>query len=85
MENVVILGARRTAIGTFGGIFSGVSAIDLGVHTLKAVLEDTGIAPDKLDEVITGNIFIREPWNEYLPSNRRIRGSACARTGLYGQ
>lgn len=57
MENVVILGARRTAIGTFGGIFSGVSAIDLGVHTLKAVLEDTGIAPDKLDEVITGNIL----------------------------
>jgi len=57
MENVVIFGAKRTAIGSFGGMYSGVNAVDLGVHTLKAVLEDTGTSPEQLNEVITGNIL----------------------------
>ena len=57
MENVVIFGAKRTAIGSFGGMYSGVGAVDLGIHTLKAVLEDTGTSPDQLNEVITGNIL----------------------------
>lgn len=57
MENVVIFGAKRTAIGSFGGMYSGVGAVDLGIHTLKAVLEDTGTSPDQLHEVITGNIL----------------------------
>jgi acetyl-CoA C-acetyltransferase len=57
MENVVIFGAKRTAIGSFGGMYSGVGAVDLGIHTLKAVLKDTGTSPDQLNEVITGNIL----------------------------
>lgn len=57
MERVAIVAARRTAVGTFGGAFTTVSAVDLGVVALKAALADAGLAPSDLDEVVAGNIL----------------------------
>ncbi|MFP4011998.1 MAG: acetyl-CoA C-acetyltransferase [Spirochaetaceae bacterium] len=57
MRRVAIVSAKRTAIGTFGGMFSGVSAVELGVAALKAALRDAGVEPGRVDEVIVGNIL----------------------------
>lgn len=57
MKRVAIVAAKRTAIGTFGGMFSGVSAVELGIHSLKAALRDAKIEPQQIEEVIVGNIL----------------------------
>jgi acetyl-CoA C-acetyltransferase len=57
MERIAILSARRTPIGTFGGIFQTVSAVELGTAALKAALADAGVTADRIDEVITGNVL----------------------------
>ena len=57
MERVAIVAARRTAIGTFGGMFTTVDAVKLGIAAVSAALEDAGLSPADLDEVIAGNIL----------------------------
>ncbi|MCL1039159.1 acetyl-CoA C-acetyltransferase [Shewanella submarina] len=56
MERVYIAAARRTPIGSFGGSLKSVSVGQLGARVIKAVLADTGIAPEAVDEVILGNV-----------------------------
>ncbi|MFD2112330.1 acetyl-CoA C-acetyltransferase [Thiorhodococcus fuscus] len=56
-ENIVIVDAGRTAIGTFGGSLSSLPATELGTTVLKALLARTGIAPDQIDEVILGQVL----------------------------
>ncbi|MEW5816284.1 MAG: acetyl-CoA C-acetyltransferase [Spirochaetota bacterium] len=57
MERVAVVAAKRTAIGTFAGMFTDFSAVKLGIEALKAALKDAGIEPDKVDEVIVGNVL----------------------------
>jgi len=56
-ENIVIVAAGRTAVGTFGGALAGQPATELGATVIKALLERTGIAPDQIDEVILGQVL----------------------------
>lgn len=56
MRKAVVVSAKRSAIGNFGGVFKDVSAVELGVHTLKAILAETGVKPEIIDEVIVGNV-----------------------------
>ena len=44
MESVVIVAAKRTAVGKFSGAFSNVSAVDLGATVIRSLLESTGRA-----------------------------------------
>jgi acetyl-CoA C-acetyltransferase len=57
MENVVIVAAGRTAIGSFGGAFAGVPASALGAHVISSLLKRTGIEPGAVDEVILGQVL----------------------------
>ena len=57
MKKVVITSAKRTPIGTFGGSLSSLSASQLGSLVIKGVLEDSKLAPEKVDEVIMGNVL----------------------------
>ena len=57
MKKVVITSAKRTPIGAFGGSISSFSASQLGSLAIKSVLEDTKLAPEKVDEVIMGNVL----------------------------
>ncbi len=57
MKKVVITSAKRTPIGSFGGSLSSLSAGQLGSIAIKAVLEDSKISPDLIDEVIMGNVL----------------------------
>lgn len=57
MKNVVIVAAGRTAIGTFGGGLSSLSAAQLGATTIKSLLEKYAISADQVDEVILGQVL----------------------------
>lgn len=56
MRKPVVISAKRTPIGSFGGVFKDISAVRLGVIAVKAILEDSGINPDMVEEVIIGNV-----------------------------
>jgi acetyl-CoA C-acetyltransferase len=57
MENVVIVAAGRTAIGSFQGALSGIPASALGAQVISTLLSRTGIDPATVDEVILGQVL----------------------------
>jgi len=57
MENAVIVEARRTPVGSFGGILSSFSAPELGAVTITEVVKKSGITPDDVQEVVFGNVL----------------------------
>lgn len=57
MKKVVIVSAKRTAIGSFQGAFAETSATTLGSLVIKAVLDDVKIDYSLVDEVIMGNVL----------------------------
>ena len=56
-KEIVIVSAVRTAIGSFQGTLTGVSATKLGAVVLEAALERAGVSKDSVDEVIMGNVL----------------------------
>ncbi len=57
MQDVVIVAARRTAIGTFGGGLSSLKADQLGTAVIKSLLEETGVDGGQVNEVILGQVL----------------------------
>ena len=57
MKKVVIVSAKRTAIGSFQGVLSSLTAPKLGAEAIKAVLGDSKIDFSLVDEVIMGNVL----------------------------
>ena len=57
MSDVVIVGAKRTAIGSFLGQFTGVPTPALGTAVIGGALSHAGVAPDQVDEVIMGCVL----------------------------
>ena len=55
--DIVFLGAKRTAFGTFNGSLQKLSANDLGVHAAKAALAQSGVDADDVDHVYFGNVM----------------------------
>ncbi|SFC03545.1 acetyl-CoA C-acetyltransferase [Flexibacter flexilis DSM 6793] len=56
MQEVYIVSAVRTAIGSFGGMFAGLSATQLGAAAIKGAVEKAGIKPEQVQEVYMGNV-----------------------------
>ncbi len=57
MKNIVIVAAKRTAIGGFCGSLAKISASDLGSSVIQALLEETKINPADISEVIMGQVL----------------------------
>lgn len=57
MEEVFILSAVRTPIGSFGGSLSSLSATQLGAAAIKGALERAGISAEQVEEVYFGNVL----------------------------
>ncbi|MGH8032054.1 MAG: thiolase family protein [Luteimonas sp.] len=57
MTDIVIVGAKRTGIGSFLGQFTGVPATALGAAAIRGALDHAGVAPDQVDEVIMGCVL----------------------------
>src|ERR1700690_4154957 len=56
-DDVVIVSAARTPVGSFNGVFATTPAHDLGAVAIKAALERAGIEPGRVSEVIMGQIL----------------------------
>ncbi|HCH63903.1 MAG: acetyl-CoA C-acyltransferase [Deltaproteobacteria bacterium] len=61
MSDIVFLSGKRTPFGTFNGVFTDISAIDLGVIAGKAAIEQAGVSPSDIDHVIFGNVMQTSP------------------------
>lgn len=57
MTQVVIVAAKRTAIGKFGGSLAKLSAPELGAAVIRALLAETGVRPEQISEVILGQVL----------------------------
>ncbi|GAB46468.1 putative acetyl-CoA acetyltransferase, partial [Gordonia terrae NBRC 100016] len=55
MRDVVICEPVRTPIGRYGGMFTSLTAVDLGVAALTGMLDRTGLDPEKVEDVILGH------------------------------
>jgi acetyl-CoA C-acetyltransferase len=58
MKKVVITHAKRTPIGSFGGSLASFTAAQLGGTVIKAVLDESGIDKNLVNEVIFGNVLM---------------------------
>jgi len=56
MNTVYIVSAVRTPIGSFGGNFASISAIDLGIAAVKGALAKANMPIEKIEEVLMGNV-----------------------------
>jgi len=57
MKEVYIVSATRTAIGSFGGALSSLSATQLGATAIRSAVEKAGLKPDQVQEVFMGNVL----------------------------
>ncbi|MDO4433949.1 MAG: acetyl-CoA C-acetyltransferase [Alysiella sp.] len=56
-STVVIVAAKRTPVGSFLGSLASLSAPQLGSIVIRALLDETGVAPEQISEVIMGNVL----------------------------
>jgi acetyl-CoA C-acetyltransferase len=53
-DPIVIVGAKRTAMGGFQGVFANVTAPQLGAAAISGAVAQAGVSPDQIDQVIMG-------------------------------
>jgi acetyl-CoA C-acetyltransferase len=56
-DDIVIVSAARTPVGSFNGAFANLPAHELGKTAIKAAMERAGVEPDRINEVIMGQIL----------------------------
>lgn len=56
-NKVVIVGAKRTPIGSFQGQFASVSADELGAAAIAGAIDQAGLSPAKIDDVLMGCVL----------------------------
>ncbi len=57
MEDIVIVGALRTAVGKFGGSLAEIPAAQLGATVIKGLLQQLQLAPEAVDDVLLGQVL----------------------------
>jgi acetyl-CoA C-acetyltransferase len=65
-REVVIVGAARSAIGTFNGALKDVAACDLGTHVVKAAFARAGVDAAQAGQIVFGNVIHGEPRDMYV-------------------
>ncbi|MGO9740713.1 MAG: acetyl-CoA C-acetyltransferase [Roseiarcus sp.] len=56
-SEIVIVNAKRTAVGSFNGVFGNIPAQDLGAEVIKTLIAEAKVEPAEVDEVILGQIL----------------------------
>ncbi len=72
-REAVILAAKRTPFGTFGGSLKELSATDLAVHAAKAALSAARVEPADVGHVVVGNVVQTSPDAIYLARHVGLR------------
>lgn len=65
-RQILVVGAARTAIGTFGGSLKDIPLTALATTAVKAALERSGVMPDQVGHLVMGNVVPTEPRDAYL-------------------
>jgi acetyl-CoA C-acetyltransferase len=65
-RDVVIVGAARTAIGTFGGALKDMTACDLGTHAVKEAFARAKVDPAQAGQIVFGNVIHTEARDMYV-------------------
>jgi len=65
-RDIYVVGAVRTAIGTFGGSLKDIALADLATTAVRAVLERSKLPPAEIGHVVMGNVIPTEPRDAYL-------------------
>jgi acetyl-CoA C-acetyltransferase len=75
MDDIVILSAARTPIGSFQGVFADVPAHQLGARALSAAIERAGLAPEDVDQVNMGCVL--PAGQGQAPARQAALGAGC--------
>jgi acetyl-CoA C-acetyltransferase/acetyl-CoA acyltransferase 2 len=78
-QDVVILAAKRTPFGTFGGALKDLSATDLAVHASRAALAQSGVPLEDVGHVVMGNVVQTSPDAIYLARHVGLRAGVPER------
>ncbi|WP_150302621.1 acetyl-CoA C-acyltransferase family protein [Pseudomonas saliphila] len=65
-RQIYVVGAARTAIGTFGGSLKDQPLTSIATVAVSAALQRSGVSPDAIDHVVMGNVIPTEPRDAYL-------------------
>jgi acetyl-CoA C-acetyltransferase len=82
-REVFIVGAVRSAIGTFGGSLKEVPLTVLATSVIRAALDRSGVAPDQIGHVVMGNVIPTEPRDAYLGRVASIEAGIPKETPAY--
>ena len=66
MTEVVIASAARTAVGSFGRSLRDVPPTELGATASRAAIERAGLTPDRVEQVVFGNVIHTAPADMYM-------------------
>ncbi|XXF76726.1 acetyl-CoA C-acetyltransferase [Myxococcaceae bacterium GXIMD 01537] len=72
-EEIYFLSGKRTPFGTYGGALKELSATDLAVESARAALAQAGVAPEKVEHVVYGNVVQTSSDAIYLPRHVGLR------------
>lgn len=65
-REILVVGAARTAIGTYGGSLKDIPLCQLGTTAVSAALARSGVDPHEVGHVVMGNVVPTEPRDAYL-------------------
>ncbi len=82
-REVFIVGAARTAIGTFGGSLKDLPLADLAATAVQAALERSGVPAADIGHVVMGNVVPTEPRDAYLGRVAAIRAGIPQETPAF--
>ena len=66
MNNIYIMSATRSAIGTFGGTLKDFSPVDLGTLVAKEAIERSDFQAEEISHAVFGNVIHTEPRDMYV-------------------
>jgi acetyl-CoA C-acetyltransferase len=82
-REVFIVGAARTAIGTFGGSLKDVALSSLATTVIGAAMNRSGVAAEHIEHVVMGNVIPTEPRDAYLSRIAAIKAGIPQETPAY--
>jgi acetyl-CoA C-acetyltransferase len=83
VTGVVIAGAARTAIGSYGKSLASVPPTELGAIASRAAVERAGLTPEQIEHVVFGNVIHTEPADAYMARVVAIKAGIPKETPAY--
>lgn len=78
VNDVYILSAARTPVGSFNGTLKKLSAPELGIFAAKAAMERAGVKPEQVEEAYIGNVLQGNIGQ--APARQVVLGAGCPTT-----